>query len=197
MTPQEVLELLVKDRVFYEESGGGVTFTGGEPLAQPDFLLELLILCSRYGLHTAVDTSGYARADVFSTIAEHADLLLFDLKTADNNKHCHYTGKETLTIRKNLFSLQENGPELIIRIPVIPGFNDQLTEMEALCDTLLKINAPVRRVDLLPYHKWGRHKYETLQMRAPEWFSPVDEEISLQEISQLFSLAGFDVKKGG
>ncbi len=197
MAPREVIDLLMKDYVFYEESGGGVTFTGGEPLARPDFLMDLLKLSKKHGLHTALDTSGYAPADVFLQVAGQADMLLFDLKTTDNAKHLSYTGVDAGMILHNLLSLREDGPELIVRVPVIPGFNDQISEMEPLRDTLLQVNAHVQRVDLLPYHKWGRHKYEALQMKAPGELPPVDEQIALPEIMKVFSDAGFSVKKGG
>lgn len=197
MGPKEIFDLLIKDHVFYEESGGGVTFTGGEPLAQPDFLLDLLKFSKKSGLHTAIDTSGYAPADVFLQVAGHTDMLLFDLKTTDHATHLNFTGVDAEIILHNLLSLKENGPELIIRVPVIPGLNDQISEMEPIRDTLLQVNAPVLRVDLLPYHKWGRHKYEALQMKTPGEFQSVDEQKVLPAIMKVFSDAGFNVKKGG
>ena len=197
MESKEIIDLLNKDRVFFEESGGGVTFSGGEPLLQAEFLLDLLKFSKKSGLHTAIDTSGYAPADVFLQVAGHTDMLLFDLKTTDNTKHLSYTGVDEKIILQNLLSLKEDGPELIVRIPVIPGFNDQISEMEPIRDTLLQLNAHVLRVDLLPYHKWGRHKYEALQMKPPGEFQSVDEQMALPEIMKVFSDAGFSVKKGG
>jgi len=197
MSSQEVLDFLLKDLVFYEESGGGITFTGGEPLFQPDFLLDMLLECKNRNLHTAVDTSGYAPSEVFQAISGRADLLLFDLKTVKQEKHLAYTGRGTHQILRNLYSLKKNRPELIIRIPVIPGFNDQLSEMEALCETLSRVDVPIKRVDFLPCHNWGRHKYEALGMEPPEGLPGKLPEEILYKFMEVFSDAGYGVKKGG
>ncbi len=197
MTASEAMDVVLKDRLFYEESGGGVTFSGGEPLMQLPFLLEMLERCHRHRIHTAVDTSGYAPDKDFQAVAGKADLLLFDLKTTDNHKHLEYTGVALDSIMNNLFSLQGNGPELIARIPVIPGFNDNKQQMEAFADILLQLQTTVQRVDLLPYHRLGRQKYNALGMQQPEPNAPGITTEAIQSFMDVFTAAGFHAKKGG
>ncbi len=191
-----MLEVL-KDRLFYEESKGGVTFSGGEPLSQPGFLTELLVRCKEEGLHTAVDTSGYATEDTFRKISQLTDVLLFDLKTADKRKHEEYTGVDNTPIIRNLMNLPAEGPEVYIRIPIIPGFNSTTEDMVLHRDIISRVKAPVIRVDLLPFHRLGRQKYEALGMLSPPRFGPETSPIELEKLMQVFAEAGFPVKKGG
>jgi pyruvate formate lyase activating enzyme len=191
-----MLEVL-KDRLFYEESNGGVTFSGGEPLSQPGFLTELLVGCREEGLHTAVDTSGYSTEDTFRKISQHADVLLFDLKTADKRKHEEFTGVDNTPIVRNLMNLPADGPEVYIRIPVIPGFNSTIEDMVLLRNIVSRVKAPVIRVDLLPFHRLGRQKYEALGMVSPPGFGPETSTEELEKLMQVFAEAGFSVKKGG
>ncbi len=158
MTAREAMEVVDKDRLFYMESGGGVSFSGGEPLMQTPFLLKMLDLCKQNGLHTVVDTSGYASAADFQSVAAKADMFLFDLKSTDNGNHVKQTGVEADLILQNLYSLPDNGPQVIIRIPVIPGFNDDQRQMEDFAHLISSLQAPILRVDLLPYHRFGRQK---------------------------------------
>lgn len=197
MTPDEVMEPVLKDRLFYEESNGGVTFSGGEPMRQAVFLLNMLEACSREELHTAVDTSGYIQTATFLEIAEKADLLLFDIKTADKEKHIKYTGGDNELIFKNLLSLKAGGPEIIIRIPVIPGFNSRPDQMEAITDKLKGVKASVKRIDLLPYHLLGRQKYEALGMKTPPEFKPIVKPEEMEMLTGIFSAKGYKVKTGG
>lgn len=196
MTTAEVLDIVEKDRLFYEESGGGVSFSGGEPLMQAAFLLDMLALCCRKGIHTAVDTSGYASAKDFKAVAAKTDLLLFDLKTTNSNKHQLYTGVGLALVLQNLLSLPVNGPEVIIRIPVIPGFNDEQRQMEDFVNVIDQLRAPVVRVDLLPYHRFGRQKYTALGMEPPETLPAIAPE-AMNRFMEIFKKAGFRVKKGG
>ncbi len=194
---EEIIDIVMKDRVFYEESGGGLTVSGGEPLQQGMFLKELLSLCQQYGIHTAIDTSGYVPEDQFSEITGLAKLVLYDIKSANNTKHQEYTGVSNDLIIKNLYSLKENGPKLIIRIPVIPGFNDQLAEMRAILDVIRPVKERIQRVDLLPYHRLGINKYESLGIKP---FRLVDQNIRRDDITsfmKLYADNGFPVKKGG
>lgn len=197
MSSEEVMDVILKDRLFYDESGGGVTFSGGEPLFQPDFLLEMLQMCRDHGIHTTVDTSGYAQKEVFLSVAEKADLLLFDFKTPDDHMHKKHTGVGNQKIMHNLESLTGNGPELVIRIPVISDFNNNMTHMKQIGDRLLNIPAKVKSVDLLPFHRLGRHKYESLGMDAPGRFREEIQPEQMQEFMDYFKEAGFIVKEGG
>ncbi len=196
-TSREVFELIMKDIIFYEESGGGVTFSGGEPLMQPDFLLEMLSLCRQAGIHTAVDTSGHAPGEVFNLIAQNTDLLLYDLKTTDNGKHLTYTGVSKELSLINLKSITDDSARLIIRIPVIPGFNCDIKQFKAMRDQLLELKVQIQRVDLLPCHQLGRQKYRDLGLKTPVKFNTDIDEEQINMLMNIFAGSGFNVKKGG
>ncbi len=197
MTTDEVMKEIVRDRLYYEESKGGVTFSGGEPLMQHRFLLELLQLCHEEGIHTAVDTSGYANPEVFTRIAEATDLLLFDIKTIDEQCHYETTGQSNQIILNNLSSLDVPNMELIIRIPLIPGINDGINSLTDTIQFLKTIRQPVRRVDFLPFHRLGQHKYEALGLSPSPKLPDPHSIANTPEALALFSAAGFRVKEGG
>lgn len=192
-----IFEEVIKDRIFFEESQGGVTFSGGEPLSQPAFLIEMLKMCTDAGIHTAVDTSGFAPSETFLEVSTHADVLLFDIKSANPARHNAFTGENNNLIISNLLSLPASGPEVFIRIPVIPGFNDTADELERILDIVRRVKAPVARVDLLPFHRLGRQKYEALGMLPPPAFGPEPDQEKMERFMQIFSEAGFGVKRGG
>lgn len=197
MTPGEVMEVVSRDRVFYDESGGGVTFSGGEPLLQAAFLLNLLKHCRQAGIHTAVDTSGYADRDIFLEVAHNTPLLLYDLKVIDDHHHLTFTGTDNRKIIQNLLSLPADGPRLIIRIPVIPGVNNSIKQMKAIRDVLKQVRAPIMRVDLLPYHRLGKHKYEALNMSVPKDFTKRMSHAQPLDFKKIFTNACYSVKTGG
>jgi len=185
-TPQEVLEIAKQDTVFYETSGGGVTFTGGEPLSQPDFLSESLSLCRDQNIHTAVDTSGLAPSETVEKIAMLTDLFLYDLKHTDPKKHEDYTGVNNKQILDNLLLLDRMidagrlKTEIHIRIPLIPTVN---MDKETL-DTMAGLIAGLRnisKVNLLPYHTTGRAKYTKWNMifKMEGVHPPTKKEIEL------------------
>lgn len=192
-TPSMVMNDLNKDLMFYEESEGGVTFSGGEPLMQPEFLAEMLKLCRQAGIHTAVDTSGMADNDIFTEIAGLTDLLLFDLKSLDNEKHIQFTGAENTQILMNLLSLSTPSPDMIIRIPVIPGFNDSIEQMREISIFLSELSVPVRKIEPIPYHRLGRQKYAALGMNIPDAFSPEITSEQLKSFKSIFETKGFIV----
>jgi len=194
---KEVMEAIGRDLLFYEESSGGVTFSGGEPLQQPRFLLELLALCREAGIHTAVDTSGHASAEAFKEVAANTELLLFDIKTTDNKKHEAFTGVGNELIMSNFYSLNGKGPAVIVRIPVIPGFNDTVEDMQAISTIMKTSQARIKAVNLLPYHRLGRQKYEALGMQQPPVFKPETTPEQMKALMSVFVEAGFKVKAGG
>lgn len=196
MTCSEVMESVTRDRLYYEESGGGVTFSGGEPLMQHKFLLELLQACREEGIHTAVDTSGYSQPDIFSAVAAATDMLLFDLKTTNRLLHMESTGRSNELVISNLKSLNLGSLKLIVRIPLIPGINDQRTELEPMIKLLQSIRQPVERIDLLPFHRLGQHKYEALRLLPSPKLSK-QTSTDTREALELFTKAGFRVKQGG
>lgn len=155
-----VLDLIEKDRVFYEQSGGGVTFSGGEPLMQPAFLLETLARCRERHLHTAVDTSGFGDPAALGRIAGQADLFLFDLKIMDDTRHAALTGVGTGVILENLRMLASDRRPVIVRFPLVPGVNDDEANVEALGGFVASLG--LSRVDVLPYHRAGTAKYRRL-----------------------------------
>lgn len=161
MTPDEVAKEIERDEVFYRESGGGVTFSGGEPLAQPAFLLACLERARSSGFHRVVDTSGAAPQATLLEVAASSDLLLYDLKLMDEVRHKRYVGISNRRVLDNLRALDEAGARVWIRLPVIPGVNDDSANLDALVKFArgLRGHYPIY---LLPYHRIGADKYRRL-----------------------------------
>jgi pyruvate formate lyase activating enzyme len=157
----QVMAEIEADRVFYERSGGGVTFTGGEPLAQPRFLLELLSACHTRGISTVLDTSGFAPWQVLDEIRPLVDLFLYDLKLMDESRHIHWTGISNADILSNLRQLSDAGSRILVRIPLIPGINDDEENLGAMGEFLASLSTPPP-VELLPYHNIAEAKYAGL-----------------------------------
>jgi pyruvate formate lyase activating enzyme len=158
-TVHDIMDVILQDRIFYEESGGGVTLSGGEPLMQPWFLEALLLACRARDIHTAVDTSGLAAADHLRRIAPLTDLFLFDLKLMDDALHRKHCGVSNSLILENLKSLATTHSNLWLRLPLIPGINDSDDNLEALARFAAALPG-VRQVNLLPYHKTGVRKFQ-------------------------------------
>ncbi|MBK8597096.1 MAG: glycyl-radical enzyme activating protein [Holophagales bacterium] len=161
MTVAEVLAEILRDRPVYEESGGGVTFSGGEPLGQPIFLLAALEACRREGLHATVDTCGFAPRETVLGVATQADLFLWDVKTLDPQRHLALTGVPLEPILANLAAVTRTGVPIWLRIPVIPGVNDDEASI-ARAAALATRTPSVRRVSLLPYHRTANGKRDRL-----------------------------------
>jgi pyruvate formate lyase activating enzyme len=180
MTTGQVISEIERDTVFYEQSGGGVTFGGGEPLAQPRFLAELLSACRSRGLHTTVDTSGFTSWKILDEIRPLVDLFLFDLKLMDDTRHRQWTGVSNTTILSNLRRLSELGNEIIMRIPIVPGINDDDENLQQTGFFLSSLpNVPL--VELLPYHNIAEGKYAGLGMEyaIPDIHSPTREQMAM------------------
>jgi pyruvate formate lyase activating enzyme len=157
-----LLSELLKDAIFYEKSGGGITFSGGECLLQSDFLGEMLGLCRANSLHTAIDTAGNTDFSIFERLLPDTDLFLYDLKSVDSAIHQKGTGADNTVILKNLSALLQKCPEKIwIRIPVIPGFNNNKEEMQKIHDFLSNFITPAK-IELMPYHRLGEIKHKNL-----------------------------------
>lgn len=161
-SPEDVVKICLADKVFYDESGGGVTLSGGEALAQPDFAIELLRRLKSEGVHTALETSGYATSDIFENVIKHTDYLLFDLKHYDNNKHMESTGFGNELILQNLQLAIDSGLEMLVRIPVIPDYNDSLEDARKFAQLIKQFG--LNETELLPFHQFGQKKYESLGM---------------------------------
>ena len=162
MTIPEVMEEINKDRIFFDESGGGVTFSGGEPTAQPEFLVGLLEECKNLGIHTAVDTSGYTTSEILLEISELVDLFLYDLKLMDDEKHQKFCGVSNGPILNNLRILSERGNKIIIRFPLIPEVNDDNDNVEELGAFVSSLRN-VKDLSILPYHNIGIVKSKRLK----------------------------------
>jgi pyruvate formate lyase activating enzyme len=196
VSAQEILNEIEKDRIFYDESKGGVTLSGGEPLVQPDFLLDLLTELNKRNIHTAVDTSGFVPSEILRAVSQKADLLLYDLKVMDEEKHKKYTGESNTLILENLRKLSGNGKKIIIRMPVLAGLNDDDENIQKQAD-FLKSCGGVEEIDLLLYHRGGEEKRKRLRKKDPleDFRAPSDRR--LQEIKDRLSCYGFSVKIGG
>lgn len=172
----EVFDEVIKDKIFYETSGGGVTFSGGECMLQIEFLCEILKKCKENGLHTAVDTAGNVPWESFEKIIKYTDLFLYDVKLFDSAKHKQYTGVGNERILDNLTKLFKCGAKVYIRIPVIGGVNYNEEEMQNI-RKFLHLYSP-NKIELLPYHKMGTHKCEALDMKATEFYTPNETVMS-------------------
>jgi pyruvate formate lyase activating enzyme len=172
----EVMELLGRDRRYYENSGGGVTLTGGEPLFQPQFSATLLGACKQEGLHTALETSGFADWEAMELVLEHVDLLYYDLKHPESRAHQAGTGQSNVPVLRNLARIREAfSGDLIVRIPYVPGFNDDPDVQRKMIETASRARG-TRRVEILPYHRLGLTKYAALgRTCAVADLAPVDK----------------------
>jgi pyruvate formate lyase activating enzyme len=161
MSVNDLVTEIERDMLFYDQSGGGVTFTGGEPMFQREFLLETLLECKRQGIHTTLDTSGYAAWKGFESIYSLVDLFLYDLKLMDELKHKHYTSVSNQLILMNLEKLSRAKAHLIVRIPLIPGINDDDASLELFASFLAGLPS-LDGIELMPYHEIGMAKYQAL-----------------------------------
>jgi pyruvate formate lyase activating enzyme len=162
-TAQAVISEVMKDKTFYKTTGGGVTFSGGEPLSQPKFLLELLTAAKQAGLHTVVDTSGFGKSETISAIAPYTDLFLWDFKESDNSKHIEFTGVSNIPIKENLRLVNELGVPAILRCPIIPGLNDREDHYDGIASLAAEFSC-VQEVNVMAFHKLGDGKYEFFDM---------------------------------
>lgn len=192
---EDVLAQVRRDTPFYDESGGGVTFSGGEPLAQSSFLTELLECCGAEEIHRAVDTTGFAPPATFERIARRTDLFLYDLKLIDPERHRRYTGQSNEPILENLAFLDREGIPAQIRVPVIPGINDDNENVEATAAHLAGLRT-IRTVTLLPHHRPAMDKYARIgkARRLPP--TPAVRAGRLEEIAGLFRQQGLEVYDG-
>ena len=175
-TVDEILDDVIKDKAFYETSGGGVTFSGGECMLQIDFLAEILKKCKEAGIHTAVDTAGNVPFEYFEKIMPYTDLFLYDIKSINDEIHKEYTGATNTLILENLSKLLKSDVSVWVRIPIIPGVNDTEEEMKNI-RSFLELNGYPENIELLPYHKMGEHKYSALGKTYNTFDVPNKEKI--------------------
>ncbi|MGD0341994.1 MAG: glycyl-radical enzyme activating protein [Bacteroidales bacterium] len=194
----DILSTLEKERTFLAESGGGITFSGGEPMQQSDFLLEALKACKAKSYHTAVDTSGYSQPDNFKAIMPYTDLFLFDIKHLDNARHEKYTSVSNTLIISNFKLILNSGRDVMVRIPVIPGYNDDDRNLEKLRSFISEnMVENLRKICLLPYHRIGSSKYK--RMNIPDRMKGIEPPSSarMNELKGFFAETGIKIKIGG
>jgi pyruvate formate lyase activating enzyme len=192
MSVEAVVETVARDAPFYEESGGGVTLSGGEPLLQGEFTAALLAACRARGLHTALDTCGHAPWPLLDGLRRDVDLFLYDVKLVDEERHRRYTGVSNARILENLRALDRLGHRIVLRLPVIPGVNDDEENVRAVAALAASVTG-LAGVDLLPYHAIGVHKYARLdrRYRMPDAEPPTAARLA--GIASTFQTAGIPV----
>jgi pyruvate formate lyase activating enzyme len=193
----EIMEIIEKERVFFDQSGGGVTFSGGEPLLHSGILIELLDELGRKGIHRAIDTAGHVKTEILVEVARRTDLFLYDLKVMDTGLHEKYTGVGNEKILRNLEVLADSGAHIIIRIPVLGGINDDEVNIRKTAMFINSLSGENKEVHLLPYHKIAQTKYSKLgKPKDFELFSEPDHE-TLEEIIEIFRDYGINASIGG
>ncbi len=196
MTVEDLMKELYHDRVVYRRSGGGITVSGGEALVQHEFLLELLKTCKSLGWHTAIETTGYAEQDIIAEVLPYLDLVMMDIKHVDPEVHKEYTGMSNEKILENAMFIAEHAKEMIVRVPVIPGFNADPRVIAGIAKFATYLDG-VKELHLLPYHDLGCNKYAMLG-RDYELFGidKPDEEF-MNELKAVVEKEGLICKIGG
>jgi pyruvate formate lyase activating enzyme len=197
MSVEEVLSEVLKDRVFYEQSGGGLTVGGGEPSFQPDFASAILQSAREEGIHTAVESCGYARWEQFEKLVRFTDLLLLDIKHIDSDRHKEGTGVENAVILENAVKASRLVARMIIRHPFIPSFNNDTASVNALGKFITEKLQGVVRVDIMPYHSTGESKNFRLGRDYPlKGVEPLKKE-EVEEAKSILTSYGLEVRIGG
>jgi pyruvate formate lyase activating enzyme len=194
---EEIIDDVEKDRLFYDNSGGGLTLSGGEPTVHPEFSARLLQMARQRGIHTCLDTNGFCSWQVFHRVIEHADIVLFDLKHIDPMPHRLYTGVDNALILDNLSRLARARKTIWVRIPVIPGFNDSTDCHVRMAALLSQWPDRIARVDLLPYHDWCQDKYDWLGIEWPMKTVESIEPLQLETTADIYRQRGFHATVGG
>jgi pyruvate formate lyase activating enzyme len=181
MNAEEIFNAVIRDKMFYEASGGGVTVSGGEALLQPQLVSDVFEKCRQSGIHTCIETSGYAAEEALKKVLLYADYVLYDLKLQYSGKHQRYTGKPNSLILENAKVVAESGIEKLFRMPLIPGVNDDTQNIKETADFLHRLGNKVTRIELMPYHRLGKGKYESLDKEylLPGVLSPEPEQVEL------------------
>ncbi|XEO77582.1 Choline trimethylamine-lyase activating enzyme [Candidatus Lokiarchaeum ossiferum] len=192
----DLIDEIKKDVLFYDESEGGVTFSGGDPLSQHEFLKSCLQLCKENEIHTALDTAGYLSWSKLKEIIPLVDLVLYDLKFVDEPKHKKYTGVSNKMILENLSNLSAMNKAVWIRIPIIPTLNDTEDEIHQMINFISRLNN-IGSIDLLPFHKIGKNKYQRLNLpyKMENFFEPSLDR--MEELKRRFETLNIPVKIGG
>jgi len=196
MTISDVLTDIKADQPFYDHSNGGMTLSGGEPMLQSQFSQKLLQGSKAMGIHTAMETCGFVKWDLWESLLPHLDLVLYDLKEMDSERHKHWTGVSNDLVLDNLRRLAKSGVLVIVRRPVIPGYNDSIDSIHQLARFVSDLGA-IEEIDLLPYHRFGKGKYESLGQEYVLGNQPSLEHADVNHLREILLSYGFRVKIGG
>ena len=177
----DVMRVVEKDCDFFEESGGGITISGGEPLLQVEFVIEIFKKCKERGIHTAIETNLHSNTELVERVAEYTDLFMVDIKLWNSELHKKWTGLGNDLVLENIKALNDLGKSLIIRTPVIPGVNDNVEELSAIAEFVNELDSLVN-YELLPYHSLGNGKYKALGMEDQ---MPNFDQLSKDRFEQL------------
>ncbi len=196
VTVREVIDIVKQDSPYYRRSGGGMTLSGGEMLCQSDFAYALLRCAKQSSINTAVETTGFADYEKIEKMLPYIDTVLMDIKHIDSEKHKKFTTQSNEKVLQNAVKIAQNANKLIIRVPVIPTFNDTENEIAAIAKFVSSLNG-VDEINLLPYHSFGRDKYEGLGREYPmgDIASPSDEH--MQKLKTVVEGYGLNCKIGG
>lgn len=189
-TPEDLFIEIQKDKMFYDNSGGGVTFSGGEPLKQDKFLLEMLKLCKKNNITTVVDTSGFQKYEKIQPLLEYIDLFLYDIKIMDSIKHKKYTNVENKLIINNIKKISKTN-NIIIRVPLIEGINDDLLNIKMICK--LAVECSIKEINFLPYHSYSENKYDNLrsELKFRQFKIPSEKKLTdILGVCKTFGLNG-------
>lgn len=196
-TVQELLKIIEKERVHFEQSGGGVTISGGEPLLFPEYLIELLTLCKKAGIHATVDTSGFAPKETLLKVAGYTDLFLYDVKLMDPVLHKKWTGVDNKLIFENLKILADTEKTVNIRIPLIKNVNADKENLRRTAQFISALSEKIPPVNLLPYHPIGKGKYKKMRMDYDSFGMEELNDNEIQQAVQIFKTFGIEVEVGG
>ncbi|MCK4537545.1 MAG: glycyl-radical enzyme activating protein [Candidatus Krumholzibacteria bacterium] len=196
VTIEDLMSEIKKDMVFYDQSGGGVTMSGGEPLMQPEFLAALLSACAESGIHTTLDTSGFSSRDVLERISGLVDLYMFDIKLMNDKDHLKYTGVSNRQILENFRMLCDSGRRIWARVPLIPGITDDIANLDSIVSFLVDCGK-IECVSLLAYNRIGEDKFRRLNIEYKPGPLEKQDDGKLDEIRARFEGAGLVVSVGG
>jgi pyruvate formate lyase activating enzyme len=194
---KELLAIIERERIHFEHSGGGVTFSGGEPLMHPEFLIEMLDACGERGLHRAVDTCGFVSSEILIEVAKRTDLFLYDLKLMNPAQHKRWTGVDNQLILNNLKSLSETHAKINIRIPLIKNVNANIEELTKMAQFIYDLPGEKPQVNILPYHNIASGKYNKLEMKYNEQNMVAPSEVDILQSVAIFNRFGIEAEVGG
>jgi pyruvate formate lyase activating enzyme len=197
ITLDELMREVEKDRSYYRKSGGGVTLSGGEPLAQPRFALEILKQSYERNIHTTIETAGYVPWPDLKAVLPYTDLIIYDVKHCEENTHRRMTGKSNNRIKQNLYRLSKTGQEILVRVPLIPAFNTDPKTLTEIAKLLITNN--LKQVSFLPFHQFGKSKYIRLSREYPYEHHPnlltFQESQTVIEAKRIFASFGMTIRE--